>query len=141
MAEKRVAKGVLEARAQAAFLLHNSQGVQAEQIKSVYTTTIQEKQYVVLESRTARLAVYRVRKYDGVLRILRRWPKGLQDFDPRKRRESTQTVFDPEDKTVEEWIALGLSKAEPTEEPSADLPPWRNPDESGPMYISPTQGA
>jgi hypothetical protein len=37
------------------------------------------KQYVVLRNSRGVLRVYRVRKYDGVLKGLRRWPKELDD--------------------------------------------------------------
>jgi hypothetical protein len=39
-----------------------------------------EKVYVVLENRNGILAVYRVRRFDGTLKRLKRWPSELNDI-------------------------------------------------------------
>jgi hypothetical protein len=42
-----------------------------------YVTSLDGKQYVVLQNMNGILAVYRVRPVDGVLRAMKRWPQVL----------------------------------------------------------------
>lgn len=140
MTEKRIAKGILESRAQAAFLMNDSSGVTASQIKSTYTTRINGRQYVVIDGTYRRLAVYRVRAYDGFLRMMRRWPKELKSFDPQQKKKSTKTFFTPEtcspknEGFVMDPFESGEVKKEQHEEDD-DLPPWRSKGSQGSRYV------
>lgn len=139
MDKKRIAKGLLEGRAQAAFLMSDTSGVTADQIRSTYTMKINDRQYVVIDGANRRFAVYRVRSYDGFLRMLRRWPKELQSFDPRKKQKSTRTFFSEENESSEVKKVV----EDPFDNPQSssagkknNLPPWRSSENSGSRYVS-----
>jgi hypothetical protein len=66
-------------RAYAAYFKY-SEGDQDQPSESLSGETVyRDKRYVVLRNGYRMLAVYRIR-YDGMLKRLRRWPAGLEEF-------------------------------------------------------------
>jgi len=137
MTTKRIAKGQLETRAQAAWLMNGSA---RDRVRVTYTWESDGKQYVVLDGYTRRLAVYRVRAHDGFLRAMKRWPACLPKFDASRPQKATTTFFEPvsapkvaDDPFVDDPFA---EEPEPVEE---FYPPWRTPGTRGPAYIPATR--
>ena len=139
--QKTTAKGQLELRAQAAWLMNQPPQGKNESVRVTYTWETGGRQYVVLDGVTRRLAVYRVRAYDGFLRLLKRWPAGLPVFDPRRPQKPTQTFFEDASPLVDESLPdiddpfAEEPSAKADESESAAFPPWRDPAVPGPAYV------
>jgi hypothetical protein len=64
-------------RARVAWIKRHRQTV-APTVQDVSVAMVDGLKYVILSGKEGTLAVYRVRKTDGILKFLRRWPKALR---------------------------------------------------------------